>query len=69
MSAEAGTPVVPKIVSVDDHVVEPAHLWEKWLPEKYRDSGPKIIRRGLGSGKAALTTAVALALVLLKFFL
>jgi len=26
-------------------------------------------RRGLGSGKAALTTAVALALVLLKFFL
>ena len=27
---------LPKIVSVDDHVVEPAHLFETWLPEKYR---------------------------------
>src|SRR5215203_5640443 len=40
--------VVPKIISVDDHVVEPAHLWEKWLPAKYRDAGPKIERHRIG---------------------
>jgi predicted TIM-barrel fold metal-dependent hydrolase len=36
---------VPKIVSVDDHVVEPAHLFERWLPARYRDAGPRIERR------------------------
>ena len=25
---------LPKIVSVDDHVIEPAHLFDTWLPEK-----------------------------------
>jgi predicted TIM-barrel fold metal-dependent hydrolase len=38
----------PKIVSVDDHVVEPAHTWNRWLPERYRDRGPRIERRGIG---------------------
>ena len=23
---------IPKIISVDDHVVEPPHVWERWLP-------------------------------------
>ena len=39
----------PMIVSVDDHVVEPAHLWQQWLPERFRDRGPRIERRGVGS--------------------
>ena len=38
---------LPKIISVDDHVVEPAHVWETWLPEKFKDRGPKIVRRGI----------------------
>ncbi len=42
------TPVIPKIVSVDDHVVEPAHLFERWLPSKLRERGPHIERHGLG---------------------
>ena len=42
---------LPKIISVDDHVVEPAHVWETWLPAKYRDRGPKIERRGIGAMK------------------
>ena len=42
------TPVIPLIISVDDHVVEPAHLWQTWLPEKYRDKGPKIERHRIG---------------------
>ncbi len=39
---------LPKIVSVDDHVVEPPHVWETWLPEKYRERGPRVERRGIG---------------------
>jgi predicted TIM-barrel fold metal-dependent hydrolase len=38
---------IPKIISVDDHVVEPAHVWERWLPPKLRDRGPKVVRRGV----------------------
>jgi predicted TIM-barrel fold metal-dependent hydrolase len=41
----------PKIVSVDDHVVEPPHVWETWLPEKHRETGPKVERRGIGHMK------------------
>jgi len=41
--------VIPKIISVDDHVVEPAHLWATWLPAKYRDKGPRSERRGIGA--------------------
>jgi predicted TIM-barrel fold metal-dependent hydrolase len=40
---------LPKIISVDDHVVEPPHLWQTWLPSKYRDRGPKSERRGIGA--------------------
>ncbi len=39
---------LPKIISVDDHVVEPAHVWESWLPAKFKDRGPKVERRGIG---------------------
>jgi predicted TIM-barrel fold metal-dependent hydrolase len=40
---------LPKIISVDDHVVEPAHLWETWLPARWRELGPRAERRGIGS--------------------
>ena len=33
---------LPRIISVDDHVVEPPHVWQTWLPEKYRERGPKV---------------------------
>jgi predicted TIM-barrel fold metal-dependent hydrolase len=39
----------PRIVSVDDHVVEPSHVWERWLPAKHRDKGPRVERRGIGT--------------------
>jgi len=40
------TPVdVPKIVSVDDHVVEPSHVWQTYLPEKHRERGPRVERK------------------------
>ncbi len=33
---------MPWVVSADDHVVEPPDLWERWLPAKYRDRGPRV---------------------------
>lgn len=42
---------LPKIISVDDHVVEPAHLWQTWLPRKHREHGPHVERHGLGGLK------------------
>ncbi len=38
----------PKIISVDDHVVEPATLWQDRLPEKLRDAGPKVVMAPAG---------------------
>ena len=35
---------IPPIVSVDDHVVEPPDLWQQWLPARFRDAGPRVIR-------------------------
>ena len=42
------TTPLPKIISVDDHIVEPPHLWDTWLPARWRDRGPKAERRGIG---------------------
>ena len=40
---------LPKIISVDDHVVEPPHLWQTWLPERFKERGPRVERRGIGT--------------------
>ena len=34
---------IPPIISVDDHVVEPPHLWQRWLPAKHREQGPRVV--------------------------
>jgi predicted TIM-barrel fold metal-dependent hydrolase len=39
---------LPKIISVDDHVVEPAHVWQVWLPERFRERGPRVERKRWG---------------------
>ncbi len=33
-------------VSVDDHLIEPARLWEDRVPERYREIAPHIVRDG-----------------------
>ena len=35
---------LPWIISVDDHVIEPPDLFQKWLPAKYREDGPRVVR-------------------------
>jgi len=41
---------IPRFVSVDDHVVEPPHLFQRWLPKKWADDprSPRVERRGIG---------------------
>ena len=35
---------LPKIISVDDHITEPATVWSDRLPSKYADVGPRVHR-------------------------
>jgi predicted TIM-barrel fold metal-dependent hydrolase len=35
---------VPRIISVDDHVLEPGDLWERWLPQRFRERAPRLVR-------------------------
>ena len=39
---------LPKIISVDDHVVEPQDVWTSRLPRKYREVGPHVERAPAG---------------------
>jgi predicted TIM-barrel fold metal-dependent hydrolase len=39
---------LPRIISVDDHVVEPPTLWQDRLPARYRDVGPRVVREPAG---------------------
>lgn len=34
--------VIPKIISVDDHVVEPAHVWQE-LPERHKQVAEQLM--------------------------
>ncbi len=36
------------LVSVDDHVIEPANLFDDFLPAKYLDRAPKLISDDIG---------------------
>jgi predicted TIM-barrel fold metal-dependent hydrolase len=38
-------PEIPKIISVDDHVLEPPNVWQDRLPEKFKAIGPRLVRR------------------------
>jgi predicted TIM-barrel fold metal-dependent hydrolase len=37
------------LVSVDDHVVEPPHLFDAHLPDKWRDVAPRMVQRDDGT--------------------
>src|SRR3954469_23040714 len=39
---------LPKIISVDDHVVEPPHVWQDRLPAAMRERGPRVERARWG---------------------
>jgi len=35
---------MPWVISVDDHVVEPPHVWQRWLPASLRERGPHVVQ-------------------------
>lgn len=35
---------LPRIISIDDHIIEPPNLWADRLPERLRESGPRVER-------------------------
>jgi predicted TIM-barrel fold metal-dependent hydrolase len=37
---------IPMIISLDDHVIEPPHVWQRWLPAAHRADGPRVERDG-----------------------
>jgi len=37
------TATIPPIISVDDHIVEPPDLWQRWLPQRFRGRGPRVV--------------------------
>jgi predicted TIM-barrel fold metal-dependent hydrolase len=41
-------PAETKLMSADDHMIEPAHLWVDRVPEKYRDRCPRIVETDAG---------------------
>jgi predicted TIM-barrel fold metal-dependent hydrolase len=43
---------IPLIVSVDDHVIEPPDLWQRWLPAALRERGPHVVRSRWEMGPA-----------------
>jgi predicted TIM-barrel fold metal-dependent hydrolase len=40
-----------RAISVDDHIIEPPHLWQQRLPERYRAVGPRVVE--LDDGREA----------------
>jgi Amidohydrolase len=38
------TTEIPRVVSVDDHVMEPPSLFGTWLPGRFRDEAPRVER-------------------------
>ena len=39
---------LPRIISVDDHVVEPPTVWTDRLPSRYQDVCPRVVRAPMG---------------------
>src|ERR687895_1339720 len=37
------------LISIDDHVIEPPNLFERHVPEKYRDQAPKVVHNPDGT--------------------
>ena len=46
------------VISVDDHLVQPPDLWEKRLPARMRERGPRVLR-GVGGDPTAVVRKVA----------
>jgi predicted TIM-barrel fold metal-dependent hydrolase len=46
MKGDTSVREIPRIISIDDHVIEPPHVWQSRLPAAMRDRGPRVVRDG-----------------------
>jgi predicted TIM-barrel fold metal-dependent hydrolase len=53
---------LPKIISTDDHVIEPPEVWVDRLPAKFKDSMPRVERRKVANIELAGGTSYSLKL-------
>ena len=42
------------LVSIDDHVIEPRDMFERHVPDKYKDDAPKVVKNDNGRRAVAL---------------
>ena len=33
-----------RLIDADCHVVEPPHIWERWLPKQFEDRAPRLVK-------------------------
>lgn len=60
------SPGLEWLISVDDHVLEPPHVWTEWLPSTYRDRAPRLVHDEQGEawvfeGKRVPTSGLSAA--------
>ena len=41
------------LISVDDHICEPADMFDVHVPAKYRDQAPRVVERPDGASSGA----------------
>ena len=46
-----------QLIDADCHVMEPKHIWETWLPKKFQDRAPKLVKDEEGETPGASTTS------------
>jgi predicted TIM-barrel fold metal-dependent hydrolase len=49
----------PRLISADDHVLEPPNLWTSRLPGQYREIGPRVVREKVGISRDGLAINAA----------
>ena len=45
------------LISVDDHIAEPADMFDAHVPEKYKDKAPRVVIEDSGPGVRAARAA------------
>ena len=44
VSLVSGPVSTMRIVDADCHILEPPDIWTNWLPEKYQDRAPQLVK-------------------------
>ena len=57
-ASERGAPMTPDeliLISVDDHIAEPATMFDAHVPDRYRDLAPRVVtdERGIAKVRVA----------------